>query len=527
MIDTTQTEPTAPPPVVTSVSAGRLDRRVADDGLSGPQPNSLADGKSRLSDDPRVPAWLVSTIVHTLLLLVLALLTPEASPRRGIRLAGEQTEVAEPMMLQLTAQPDRPTTRRPSPSEQPVTVIVAPDPNPVTQWQPADRSRVNEGLIKDILRGRLAGGTQVSGAMVSPMPGGGLSGRSPERRRELGQKYGATRESEEAVELALKYLAAHQRPGGGWSFDLSLRPCDGRCRNSRRRGDDETPSTAATGLAMLAFMGAGYTHQSGPYAQNLHDAIYFLRDAYGETEAGYDWQQGSMYGHGIALMALAEALSMTTDQQQYDELLKHLVEMGTNFTLVAQHPSGSWGYLPGQPGDTTLTGWQILSLVAAKRNGIPLRSNTLTRAKEFLLRMQGDQAYTFGYRNPKAEPTTTAIGLTMMMYLGESPHTNDMHRALDGVARRGPTMTNIYHDYYAALALHHARHYGWRQWNQTLRDHLVAEQEKSGHEAGSWHLDNEWSDIGGRIYTTAMCAMTLEIYYRYLPLYESVEHFPL
>ena len=497
------------------------------DGTVQVRPNTFPEGRKRISDDPRVPACLVSTIVHTLILLLLALLTSSSSPRLGVRLSGERTKTPSPVPLQLSVQPNRQARQTESPSEQPVAVSIFPQQSRLVEWDPVDRSGSKEDSIQDALRSKLAGGNGGPAAMVSPIPGGGLSGRTPERRRELGEKYGATRESEEAVELALKYLAAHQRPGGGWSFDLSLRPCDGRCRNSRKSGQDETPSTAATGLAMLAFMGAGYTHQSGPYAKNLHDAIYYLRDAYGETEAGYDWQHGSMYGHGIALMALAEALSMTTDQQEYDELLKHLVQMGTNFTLVAQHPGGSWGYLPGQPGDTTLTGWQILSLVAAKRNGIPLRSNTLAHAKEFLFRMQGKQPYTFGYRTPKFEPTTTAIGLTMMMYLGESPHTNGMHLALNGVAERGPSLNNIYHDYYAALALHHSRHYGWPRFNETLRDHLVAEQERSGHEAGSWHLDNEWSDIGGRIYTTAMCAMTLEIYYRYLPLYESIEHFPL
>jgi hypothetical protein len=138
-----------------------------------------------------------------------------------------------------------------------------------------------------------------------------------------------------------------------------------------------------------------------------------------------------------------------------------------------------------------------------------------------------DRDYWFGYKGPPGEPTTTAIGLTLMLYLGESPAYTPFYLALTELAERGPTKTNIYHDYYATLALHHSRHRDWDRWNKELRDHLVASQATSGHEKGSWHFKDRWGDIGGRLYTTAMCAMTLEIYYRYQPLYESIDEFPL
>ena len=526
MTGTTQPNTTAPPPAIVTIEQPQSAFAVQNSTPSQ-APHLFPPCKTRLSDDPRIPAWLVSTIFHTLLLLLLALLTTSQSDRRGHVLSVRQVEPTASVALEIAAEPQREPRQTDSQTELPITTTIAPQQASLVRLQPLNLSDTRWQAETEWTK-TLAGDSSASQSFLSPMPsGGGLSGRTPKRRRELGQKYGATRESEEAVELALKWLAAHQRPGGGWSFDLSLHPCNGQCQNSKISGDTPTPSTAATGLAMLAFLGAGYTHESGPYAKNIHDAIYFLRDAYGETESGYDWQQGSMYGHGIALMALAEALAMTTEDQEYDQLLKQLVEMGTFFTVVAQHPRGSWGYVPGSPGDTTLTGWQVLSLIAARRNHIPLRTDTLSNAKSFLFTVQGPKPYSFGYRGPEAEPTTTAIGLTLMLYLGESPHKVGMHVALNDLVERGPAMTNIYHDYYATLALHHARHYGWNQWNRELRDHLVASQAKQGHEAGSWHFDNEWSDIGGRLYTTAMCAMTLEIYYRYLPLYESVDEFPL
>ena len=77
------------------------------------------------------------------------------------------------------------------------------------------------------------------------------------------------------------------------------------------------------------------------------------------------------------------------------------------------------------------------------------------------------------------------------------------------------------------MALHHFRHRDWEAWNTKLRDHLVRTQETEGHEAGSWHFRDEWGDIAGRVYTTAMSALILEVYYRFLPLYDEPPEFPL
>ena len=120
-----------------------------------------------------------------------------------------------------------------------------------------------------------------------------------------------------------------------------------------------------------------------------------------------------------------------------------------------------------------------------------------------------------------------AIGLTLLLYLGETPGTAPFDRSIDRMAARGPALTNVYHDYYAAIALHHTRHRDWDRWYGELRDHLIATQSKEGHQRGSWHFKDRWGDIGGRLYTTAMCTMILEVSYRFLPMYGNGEEFPL
>ena len=523
MNDTTLSSSTAPPQ-----SAPVMAPSVSPKGSVVPLPSDASETPSELgtrwSDDPRIPSFLASMIVHTILLVILALFTYRGPAGISDSLFARQGDAVETVILESLPTEQKDAVIDGTLAEETVAVVISPS-EPIPVASPIELTDFGEMETKP---GELAssGGITTRKVPLLQLPsGGGLGGRTPEGRLELGRKYGATKASEEAVEAALKWLAEHQRRDGSWSFNLKLDPCNGQCRHSKKEGDDSpTPTTGATGLALLAFLGAGHTHHiDGPYQETVRRGVYYLRGVAAETHAGYDWQKGSMYGHGIALMALAEALKMTSDGDPRSSDLYDLVYRGASFTCIAQHDSGSWGYVPGRPGDTTVSGWQVLSLIAAKKNGIPLHTDTLPKTREFLLSACTDRDYWFGYKKPPGEPTTTAIGLTLMLYLGESPLYTPFHEALTNLANRGPTLNNIYHDYYGTLALHHSRHRDWDRWNTKLRDHLVKTQAQSGHEKGSWHFKDRWGDVGGRLYTTAMCAMTLEVYYRYLPLYENAE----
>ena len=476
-------------------------------------------------EDQRLPAGLISTILHTILLIILALLTLEKPPRGDRAFTASRGEASKEIRFEAVESSLDNLDQDQTVELETVKIELS---NPATNQQEIHPNQLGKPQTLIPLSNLSLAATKPSATVRLPGKAS-LEKRTPQGRLEMGEKYGASVESERAVELALAYLAAHQRSNGSWSFDLNLAPCNGQCRHSKEKNSDSaTPITGATGLALLAFLGAGHTHhKSGPYQETVRRGIYFLRSIAGETESGYDWQQGSMYGHGIALMALEEALNMTRDGNQYDSDLADLVQQGTAFSCIAQHPNGSWGYVPGRPGDVTITGWQVLSLIGAQKCGAALHTNTLPDAKSFLMTTCEGRNFWFGYNSPPGEPTTTAIGLTLMLFLGQSPYETPFQRALERLAETGPLPNNIYHNYYTTLALHHSRHPAWDNWNQQLRDYLVRTQETQGHEMGSWHFNEKWGNVGGRLYTTALAAMTLEVYYRFMPLYAADDLFPL
>ena len=113
------------------------------------------------------------------------------------------------------------------------------------------------------------------------------------------------------------------------------------------------------------------------------------------------------------------------------------------------------------------------------------------------------------------------------MYLGWKHETRALQKGVHALTQLGPSTdktamkNNMYYNYYATQVMHHFSGYPWQRWNAVMREYLIATQATKGHETGSWFLDgsDDGSRAGGRLYCTAMAAMTLEVYYRYMPLY--------
>jgi hypothetical protein len=342
---------------------------------------------------------------------------------------------------------------------------------------------------------------------------------------------GGTEESEAAVALALKWLAEHQYADGSWSFDHAHSPkCRRRCANV---GFERQAKRAATALALLPFLGSGQTQLDGKYRKNVEAGLYYLtRSMQVRDKMGSFWDpHGRMYGHGLASIAVCEAYGMTRDHA-----LREPAQAALNFIVYAQDPvGGGWRYEIHQPGDTSVVGWQLMALTSGRMAYLQVPQQTMRNAGYFLDAVQSNEGAAYGYVVPGTRPATTAIGLLCRMYLGWPRDNPALVQGIEALStwgpstnQSGPSRNNMYYNYYATQVMHHFGGSDWRRWNDTMRDYLIATQSRKGHERGSWYLEgaDDGAGPGGRLYFTAMAAMTLEVYYRHLPLYkpDSMQH---
>ncbi len=343
--------------------------------------------------------------------------------------------------------------------------------------------------------------------------GGGLEGRTGDMRAALAARMGGTRESEEAVELGLKWIIKHQRKDGSWRFFHDDGRCNGQCLH---QGEQEA-ATAATGLALMALMGAGYTHEVGKYQDEIKKGLDYLVEEMKISKHGGSLASGDtqMYAHAIATIALSEALTMTNDTN-----LAGPVDLARKYIESVQHKKGGWRYSPGRPGDLSVTGWQLMALKSCEISGFPTGPVTYKLAEDFVDSMAApSQGY--GYLQPGEQPTMTAVGVLSKMYLGAEFTKGTQEQSTRFLADHGPSKNDMYFNFYATQVLHHRHDDAWPDWNEKQRNYLIRTQDASGtHSAGSWYFPDHHGKVGGRLYTTAMAVMILEVYYRYLPLYE-------
>jgi hypothetical protein len=342
-------------------------------------------------------------------------------------------------------------------------------------------------------------------------------------RVQVAQRYGATPETEAAVQAALKWVSEAQASDGRWSArqhggGLELKT-DGR----DRLGAGLEADTGMTGLALLALLASGHTHRDGLYHQNVQHGLEFLLRS--QTREGNLGGAGSvyerMYCHGIAAFALSEALGMTSDERLRDPVRRALA-----FTVAAQNPkTGGWRYQPGDPGDTSQLGWQYMALKSGELAGIPIADSTREGIFKFLQSVATGRAGGLAlYRAlPKERPTRvmSAEAIACWQLLGMSRDHPAGREAADFIVEElpGGGPNNVYYWYYGTLALYQLQGEPWARWNEALRSTLLASQRKDGPLAGSWDPDAVWGGYGGRVYSTAISALCLEVYYRFLPLY--------
>jgi hypothetical protein len=338
-----------------------------------------------------------------------------------------------------------------------------------------------------------------------------------------------------AIERGLEFLARHQRNDGSWrlqDFDSEV----------LIRSD-----TAATGLALLAFQGAGYTHLQSRYAPQVNRAIRFLIDNQKEDGDLYipqdpaSDQNAWLYSHSIAALALCESFGMTQDER-----LRPAAQRAVDFMVSSQDiRRGGWRYRPAAGSDTSVTGWFMMALKSGQLAGLEIPSEIYGRIQQYMDDAQVNYSTRHLYRyNPFAPDTVeqrhglrptavmTSVGLLSRLYLGWDRQSPEITRGaqfllehLPQHGTRGQSLRDTYYWYYATQVIYQVGGEPWQRWQANLYPLLIEHQETTGEYAGSWSPDHPvpdlWSRYGGRLYVTTMNLLSLEVSYRHLPLYEA------
>ena len=347
--------------------------------------------------------------------------------------------------------------------------------------------------------------------------------RSSPERTSVARRQGGSILTEQAVGSALRWLASQQSADGRWDTSNQGGGLETSVDGQDRSGAGTEADTGITGLVLLAYLGAGHSHLDGPYQESVQLGLeYLMRSQRPDGNlAGNAGTFARMYCHGMASFALSESLAITGDQRT-----KPYVQRAVNYSIAAQHPTGGgWRYQPHDQGDMSQFGWQVMALKSAELAGIEIPQRTQSGMHRFLRSViSGSSGGMASYRPGRQfNHTMTAEALVCRVFLGmdsqnpaadEAAHLLVQHLPGDG-------QPNYYYWYYATLGLHQVHDGRWQRWNRALKRQLLDRQIKQGPVAGSWDPDSVWGGYGGRSYSTALAAMCLEVYYRYLPLYQN------
>lgn len=498
-----------------------------------PAPRTFED---TLRDAARSSPYLTaSLVVHLALLLLFA-----AAPVRPAVEAGPTVMTSVPPDVL----PAPPPSVDPVPPELERVVDPALDPETVEALPSEDPFLT--GPVEVLTPAGPPEAPRAAGGILGVGPGPAAEGTGWGGGGKLGPRGKPTR-FDPSIDAALRWLARHQEADGRWSaggFDALCSTAGPACDGTGQPQYD----VGVTGLALLAFLGAGHGRRlpGDPFADTVRRGLSFLvREAQGPDGNFGPPQSGQhTYDHAIATLAVVEAWALSDDPvlaPPATRALEHLARSrtpGSGWRYAAFHPE-----MALRPADTSVTGWALLALCLARDYGLPVDPQAIEDGLAFLDEMTDPATGVTGYVQRGGRPAReagaaeawpaeeseamTAVALLCRLFADPALQRPGAQQAVERAAQvvcalppvwddARPGRRDYYFWYYATTALFQLGGARWEAWSATLQEAVVARQRTDGHAAGSWDPQHDpWGGIGGRVYATALQALTLESLQRY------------
>ena len=389
-------------------------------------------------------------------------------------------------------------------------------------------------------------------ATIGVGPGGALGGGPPGMRRSGYES--APSDVQQSIAAGLDWLARHQDPSGAWrarDFGARCEAHGGACLGE----GDALHDVGVTALALLAFLGAGETPTRGRYAEEVRRAVGWLVDQQDRATGlvGPATAKEHAYDHAIATLALAEAQIAAPSP-----LVLRATERAVARVLAARNDYGAWRYAmpPDGQSDTSVTGWMVFALAAAQHAGVEVGTSALEGALAFLDEVTDPATGRAGYTErgtgssrlagladeypAEATESLTAVAMLSRVFLHDlldtSPAADPLlelgaERLMEHLPEWDPAgggasepwspgdhgaTNDMYYWYYGTYALYQVGGTEWRAWRAAM-ERAILRHQRSGSQChrGSWDPSGPWGSVGGRVYSTALMVLCVEVYFRY------------
>ena len=317
------------------------------------------------------------------------------------------------------------------------------------------------------------------------------------------------RDVREIYDRGLQYLVSSQNESGDW-----------------KNGGEQGPGV--TGLCLMVFLASGEDPNFGLYSNNVRRAIRSMitgQDAATGFYGGQGNGHSSMYNHGFAMLAMAEAYGAVDDRNLWTgnesnrRTIGQSLEIAVRAAVTSQKKNsfGGWRYSPdANDADTSVSGAVLVGLLAARNAGIEVPDEVIDKSINYYTKMtspSGQVGYSGGFGG--FDESIPRISIAALVYAVARRKDLPQFKATVGYLTQRLENNSQQHyaeyaRYYQAQALFQGDVEAWEKWNKLLVRQLKQSQAADGSIQGQF----------GAAIGTSMSCLALALNYRFLPIYE-------